>query len=382
MTNLRNVLDKLRANKAIASNLDKAQDLYSQKPYAQEWAEAYAAVERWHLLPSALSIVGASFAFTSVFTQLPWWLAVLIGLPFATLFELLKEWVTKMGFRSFFKLAKFNYLLLASIMLYACSVTLSTWGAYRAYTILEQDQRSQVLLSHSMQLDSLERHYQNLAQKVKSTNTQEKDSLLRVYDQRITESTEQLRAFEKQHDVNGVIAWKVRDTHGELVENINSLKNEKAKRGFSYQAKTDSSLNALKKEYRAVNSQLVASESGLLATVEEELGAYLWLVTALALLVEATIFAFRRFSEYYLYRSNQEAELITEGEMLAVDLDTITQLGQFLQLRGTGAEGLGQAVFGHPEGGHGKRIGFKAASKHRGGQEPRAGGCPNAPKAL
>ncbi len=371
MTNLRNVLDKLRANKAIASNLDKAQDAYAQKAYAEEWAEAYSTVERWHLLPSALSVAGASFAFTSVFPQLPWWLAICIGLPLSSGFEVLKGWVTKLGFRDYFKNAKFNALLAASIALYTCSVCISTWGAYKAFKLLEKDQVGLVEYNHQIAKDSIDSYYRNQVAIAHTQGSSHKDSLLVWHDERIASANEQLQAFEKQHDVKGEIAWTVRTTHGNLVERLNSLRDEKALIATNAADTNSKKIQKLEKEHKAAIEKLEAERPNIITAAKDDLGAYLWIVLAIALMVEGVIFAFKRFSEYYLYRSNQDVELISESQQLTIDLDTVAQLGQFMQMQSLSPMRFNQAIYGSTTSNSGSQpIGFKPSSKPQAPQEP------------
>ena len=371
MTNLNNVLDKLRSNKTIASNLDKAQDAYAQKAYAEEWANAYAIVERWHPLPSALSVAGASFAFTSMFPQLPWWLAICIGLPLSSGFEALKGWVTKLGFRDYFKNAKFNALLAASIALYACSVCLSTWGAYKAFKLLEKEQVGKVEYSHQVAQDSINTYYRNQIAITQTKGNNQKDSVLAWHDGRIATAKEQLQAFEKQHDVKGEIAWKVRTTHGKLVERLNTLRDEKALIATNTAETNSQKVQQLEKEHKKALEKLEGERPSIITAAKDELGAYLWIVLGIALMVEAVIFAFRRFSEYYLYRSNQDVELITESEQLTINLDTVAQLGQFMQMQSLSPIRFNQAIYGSTTGNTGSQpIGLKPPSKPQAPQEP------------
>lgn len=373
MTNLSNVLDKLRANRKIASNLDKAQDAYSQKPYAQEWANAYAIVERWHPLPSALSVAGASFAFTSMFPQLPWWLAISIGLPLSSGFEVLKGWVTKLGFRDYFKHARFNALLAASIALYACSVCLSTWGAYKAFTLLEKEQVGKVEYSYQIAQDSISSYYRNQTALTQAKGSNQKDSVLAWHDGRIATAREQLQAFEKQHDVKGEIAWKVRTTHGKLVERLNTLRDEKALIATNTAEANSQKVQQLEKEHRGALERLEGERPNIITAAKDELGAYLWMVLGIALIVEAVIFASKRFSEYYLCRSNQDIELITESEQLTIDLGTVAQLGQFMQMQNLGPMRFNQAIYGSTAGNTGSQpIGFRPPSKSQAHQEPES----------
>ena len=313
----------MQANEKVSANLERAKAKYEDKPFSVENADAYEVVTRWGWLPSLVSVAGASLAFYTLAPNLPLYVTLLLGLPLAVGYELLKAWASGLGLRAWFKSRAWPALLLVGA-LYTGSVALSTWGAVNGYSLLEAGKVDKVAGLHTSKVDSLNRYYTGLIDV--------QDSVIADYEKKHTDKA------------SGRIGWGAHEQHANLVD----------------------ALGKLRKERRTELKALESKRPELIQSARETMGAYLWLALGVALSVEVVIFAFRFFSEYYDYRSNKEVSLLERGKSISVDLKALQQLAYLVQ--GEGQTLLTASHDTQPKGG----IGFRV--RNGGGQTTNGGG--------
>jgi hypothetical protein len=289
MTKLQTLLDKLATNSRVQSHLGKAKEAYEQKPFVLEYRETYESISSYGWIPSLLSIISSSLVASTVFPNLSLWLSVPIGLLLALGLEILKAFTTQIGFRSWFKVGKFNLILCASIGLYIASIALSSFGSFNGYQLIETSMKQNV----SNHTDTLSK------------------SLGIQYEKAINEAKENANNYFNSVSWKGKISHKNAQTYNLLLERLAILKDE-------YNTK----LNGLELEGKNQVSEGIRKSK-----------PYLLVLIAIALLNELVIFFFSRFKEYYLFKSNQQVEQITQSETLTINLDSIGNLAQLLQLQ-------------------------------------------------
>jgi len=317
MTNLQDLLDKLASNSRIQSHLVKAKEAYEQKPFALEYRQTYEAINQFSFIPSGLSIVSSSLVAVSIFQNLPIWLALSIGLVLALALEVLKGFTTKLGFRSWFKSGKFNLILCASIALYLASIALSSFGSMNAYQMLDSSMKHDVSANTQSLKDSTDSNYQKL----------------------IAEARNNAKQYFGSVSWKGKISHKNAKTYNLMLEKVAILENE----------------------HKANLETLKHKETSMLAKTDERLAPYLFILIAIALLNEAVIFFFSRFKEYYLFKSNQQIEQISQAEVLTINLDSLSSLGQLLQLSANDSKLF---INSNSTGSGSGSIGFQSANKH------------------
>jgi hypothetical protein len=287
MTNLNNLLDKLATNTRVQSHLATAKDAYEQKPFVVEYRTTYESICSYGWIPSLLSIISSSLVATTLFTNLPLWLSLSIGLVLALGLEILKGFTTQIGFRSWFKTEKFSLVLIASIGLYIASIALSSFGSYNGYQLIETSMKQNVSNQTATLSDSLGIHYQTS----------------------INEAKENAKNYFNSVSWKGKISHKNAITYNLLLEKVGSLESE----------------------YTAKRNDLETKETNLFLVATQKSKPYLLVLIAIALLNELVIFFFSRFKEYYLFKSNQQLEQITQSETLTINLDSIGSIAQLLQ---------------------------------------------------
>lgn len=327
MTNVTKILDNLRCNDEVKTNLERAKGKYESKPFAIEYASTYKAIQRFGFIPSIFSAVGGCLAFVTLMPNIHIAIPLIVGGCLAGSYEVLKSWATALGFQAYFKHKSWLALLLVGL-LYLGSVALSTWGAFNGYTLLESDKVGSAVDTHQSEVDSLNSYYEKL----------------------LKDEQTALSKFEKQHTVQGgKISWAVRNEHKAFVERLTAFKDEKKLR-----------VQALKDE-----------QPSIIQSAKSEMGGYLWLALGVALLIEVTIFCFRRFSEYYDFRSHSEVELLERGDVLSVDISSLQKLAQLVQ----GSNVVPQLVAGSPTGGRVVVTGLHGGSPSSEAKQPEQKGA-------
>lgn len=302
MTKIANLVRKFASKKSLSENLDKAKELYGDKSFAEEHQETYNTILNYGFIPSTLSVASAALVFFYIIPNIHWAIAYTIGLAIALPYEALKSWVSKTGFRAFFKGAK--VLMVAVVLSYVVSVCFSSFGAYQGYKLLEQGSKGAVM----------------------SKNSLVKDSLLVVHDLAIKEAKTTAQNFHdsnlvKVKNSNGQYVQvlsdrsSVKNTYGDLVQSVESAKEAKRKTLKSHDDKAPSEVE------NAVN----------------DMGFYLWIVMGLSIINESVIFFFARFKELYFYKSFSEQEVIKQSQNFTLNFESLTKLVEMANL-GPGAE--------------------------------------------
>lgn len=311
MANLQNVLDKLASNQRVQSHLSKAKEAYQAKPFALEYRSTYESINRFGWIASLLSVVSSSLVAVSVFPNLSILLSIPIGLTLALGLEVLKAFTTKIGFRSWFKTESFSLILVASIVLYSASVALSSFGAINGYQMLESSMKHDVSTDTRIKTDSLNTYYQN----------------------EIAQAKKHAKQYFDQVSWKGKISHKNANIYNKMLDKVGTLEKQQIE-----------DLSALKHD-----------ETQKLSEETQRLSPYKFILIALALVNELVIFFFGRFKEYYLFKSNQQLEQISQAETLTINLDSLASLGELLQLSSSSRLSLVNAD-------HSNSIGFQMKS--------------------
>lgn len=332
MTNLQKVLHTLQGNEEVRKNLERAKDKYEEKPFALEHANTYAVVTKVSWLPSAVSVAGASLAFITLMPNMPIYVPLLIGGILATGYEALKAWATSIGYRVYFKHGSIAALVVVAL-LYLGSVSISTFGAYNGYQLLENDKVGTALADHTNAVDSLNAYYAGLRESKKQAFTNEVDSLGTYYEGLISEQTSAIADYESKHTdkASGDIRWGAHKQHGNLVQGLADLRSERKDVLRNLHETSKAELATLESEYKEAIQALKAKQPSVIRSAKDSMGAYLWLALGVALLIEVVIFAFRWFAEYYDYKSNKQVELLEKGDVLQVDTRSLEKLAMLLQ---------------------------------------------------
>ncbi len=288
MTNLNKVLDKLAQNSTIKEYLSEANDKYSQKPFALEHKGTYESVKSFGFIPCLISVLSASLVAVSLFPNMNLYMSLSLGLIAALAFEIAKSFVTRLGFRHFFKKQKGILVLIAAIAMTICSIALSSFGTYNAYLLTESNAKGNVSIEHENKADSLNGYY----------------SLS------IIEAKEQAKEYFKQVSWKGKISHKNAKTYNLLLDKV----------------------AALEMEYKQAAKELNTSKTKQIMKASEGMKPYLFILIGFALINEAIIFVFARFKEYYLYKSNRQVDLINQSDSLSISLDNLGSLAHLLQL--------------------------------------------------
>ena len=130
MDSIKSMFAKLSLDDKIKNNLTKAKDKYGEKAFVQEHVRTYDNILKFGWVASAISILSSALVFLYLFPNLPVWASLLIGVVVASLFELVKLFVTELGFEAYFKSNSVGLILMASIGLYLISVFTSSFGGY------------------------------------------------------------------------------------------------------------------------------------------------------------------------------------------------------------------------------------------------------------
>lgn len=343
MTKIANLVRKCITIRTLEENLDRANELYGDKSFAEEHQDTYKSIMQFGFIPSAISVASAALVFFYIIPNIHWAIAYTIGILISSGYEVLKSWLSLKGFRAYFKGSK-GLLLVAVLLAYAGSVFFSSFGAYQGYKLLEKDSTGAVL----------------------SKNSQIRDSLVIAHDRAIEDAKETAKSF---HDSNLV---KVKNASGQYVQVLSdraSVKNTYRDLVLSIQNAKDRKAQALGEHDNKSPNEVAQAVS--------DMGFYLWIVIGLSLINESVIFFFARFKEYYPYKSFIEQSAIKQPKSFSMNTDSIAKLVEMVQL-GPGVQAVSSQYipqgfsYGNTANSHDSGIGFK----QKGSQTPKHSDTP------
>ena len=288
MDSIKSMFAKLSLDDKIKNNLTKAKDKYGEKAFVQEHVRTYDNILKFGWVASAISILSSALVFLYLFPNLPVWASLLIGVVVASLFELVKLFVTELGFEAYFKSNSVGLILMASIGLYLISVFTSSFGGYNAYTLLKSSNKSNIDNLVYIKKDSINARYDSLA---------------------LSASNKAQAYFDK-------VSWM-----GKLNNKNQPLYNALL-----------SSVDSIRAKQEKVISDLSKEKDLHLKKSTDKLSPYLYVLIGFSLLNELVIFFFSRFKEFYLFKSNQQEVQIKKQAPITLDRDRLKSLVEMLAL--------------------------------------------------
>lgn len=310
-TNLINFFKRSYNRIKTRAQQEQAKDEYGDKLFADEFRPLKEAADDWGWIPSLLSVGSGSFIFLAAFPNLPWWVSVSIGLLVLSGYEKLKSIAIYWGTR--LKLTGRGSVMAAiAVAIGLGSVFWSVFGTYNAYLLLESNTKAGTEALFQMKEDSIKKEYKASI-----------DTAQAIADR-----------FYKGNTVHAggerVLRIAATPTYNSLVNDVRDLK----------KAQKDA-LDKIQKRGAVTVKKAV-----------EGLGPYLYMLIAMALIVEAVIYVNGWWKQYYKWKSKTEEMIVLNQEPVQLTLEGLNNI--LAMMSGEGTRVIPTATHQHT-----KTIGFQ-----------------------